>query len=115
MSKTLVMVGTRKGCFLLESNERRQEWELRGPFCEGWPIYHAVHDADTGAIYAAGASEWHGASIWRSLDRGETWTAVERGPRVRRLRAQALEGLGPHSGSRATLRRRGDAWRLRER
>ena len=74
MSKTLVIVGTRKGCFLLESNERRQEWELRGPFCEGWPIYHAVHDADTGAIYAAGASEWHGASIWRSLDLGETWT-----------------------------------------
>jgi photosystem II stability/assembly factor-like uncharacterized protein len=74
MSKTLVMVGTRKGCFLLESNEQRQDWELRGPFCEGWPIYHAVHDADTGAIYAAGASEWHGASIWRSLDRGETWT-----------------------------------------
>ena len=81
MSKTLVLVGTRKGCFILESDERRLNWELRGPFCEGWPIYHAVHDAETGAIYAAGASEWHGASIWRSLDLGETWT-------------QSSEGLG---------------------
>ena len=79
MSKTLVIVGTRKGCFILESDERRLEWELRGPFCEGWPIYHAVHDADTGAIYAAGASEWHGASIWRSLDLGETWTQSSEG------------------------------------
>jgi photosystem II stability/assembly factor-like uncharacterized protein len=79
MSKTLVMVGTRKGCFILESDEERLEWELRGPFCEGWPIYHAIHDADTGAIYAAGASEWHGASIWRSLDLGETWTQSSEG------------------------------------
>ncbi|MCP9485916.1 MAG: hypothetical protein MSC30_08645 [Gaiellaceae bacterium MAG52_C11] len=79
MSKTLVMVGTRKGCFLLESDEQRRDWELRGPFCEGWPIYHAIHDAETGAIYAAGASEWHGASIWRSLDRGETWAQSSEG------------------------------------
>ena len=44
-----------------------------GPFCEGWPIYHAVHDADSGTIYAAAASEWHGAGVWRSHDLGETW------------------------------------------
>jgi photosystem II stability/assembly factor-like uncharacterized protein len=79
MSKTLVLVGTRKGCFIIESNEQRLEWELRGPFCEAWPIYHAVHDADTGAIYAAGASEWHGATIWRSSDLGETWTQSSEG------------------------------------
>ena len=114
MSKTLVMVGTRKGCFLLESDERRLEWEVRGPFCEGWPIYHVVRDADSGAIYAAGASEWHGASVWRSLDLGETWTQSSEGPRVRRLRAEALEGLGPHRRPRTPLRRRGDAGHLRE-
>jgi photosystem II stability/assembly factor-like uncharacterized protein len=79
MSKTLVMVGTRKGCFLLESDERRLEWEVRGPFCEGWPIYHVVRDDDSGAIYAAAASEWHGASVWRSPDLGETWTQSSEG------------------------------------
>ena len=99
MSKTVLLVGTRKGCFVLESDESRRDWELRGPFCEGWPIYHAVHDAETGAIYAAAASEWHGASVWRSPDLGETWAAVERGPRLRRRRrAQALEGVYPHRG-----------------
>jgi photosystem II stability/assembly factor-like uncharacterized protein len=79
MSKTVLMVGTRKGCFLLESDEGRREWEVRGPFCEGWPIYHAIHNADTGVIYAAAASEWHGSSVWRSPDLGETWQQSSEG------------------------------------
>ena len=81
MSKTLLLIGTRKGCFVMESNEARREWKLRGPFCEGWPVYHAVYDASSGAIYAAAASEWLGSTIWRSPDLGETWT-------------QSSEGLG---------------------
>jgi photosystem II stability/assembly factor-like uncharacterized protein len=79
MSRTLVLVGTRKGCFLLESDGERSEWELRGPFCEAWPVYHAVHDPSTGAIYAAAASEWHGSTVWRSPDLGETWTQSSEG------------------------------------
>ena len=79
MSKTVLLVGTRKGCFLVESDESRRDWEVRGPFCEGWPIYHAIHHAGTGAIYAAAASEWHGASVWRSPDLGETWQQSSEG------------------------------------
>lgn len=79
MPKTLILVGTRKGCFLLESDESRREWELRGPYCEGWPVYHAVHDPASGAIYAAAASEWHGAGVWRSADLGETWELSSEG------------------------------------
>ena len=78
MSKTVLLVGTRKGLFLLESDDRRS-WELRGPLCENWPIFHAVDDPASGTIYAAGASEWHGASIWRSADLGETWTQSSEG------------------------------------
>lgn len=74
MKRIVLMVGTRKGCFLLESDEDRRDWELRGPFCEGWPIYHAIHDPATGAIVAAAASDWHGTAIWRSDDLGETWS-----------------------------------------
>jgi photosystem II stability/assembly factor-like uncharacterized protein len=74
MPRTLLLVGTRKGCFLLESDGDRRDWTLRGPFCESWPVYHAVHDPATGAIYAAAASEWHGSAVWRSGDLGETWT-----------------------------------------
>jgi hypothetical protein len=78
MSKTLLTVGTRKGAFILESDDRR-EWTLRGPYCEGWPVYHAIYDANTGSIFAAAASEWHGSSIWRSSDLGETWEQSSEG------------------------------------
>ena len=79
MPKTLLVVGTRKGCFLLESDGDRKDWTTRGPFCESWPVYHAVHDASSGAIYAAAASEWHGSAVWRSPDLGETWTHSSEG------------------------------------
>jgi len=73
MPRTLVMIGTRKGAFLLESDADRRDWKLRGPFCEGWTVYHAIYDNESGTIYAAAASEWHGSAIWRSRDLGETW------------------------------------------
>ena len=79
MARTLLLVGTRKGCFLLESDGDRRDWEVRGPFCEAWPIYHAIHDPSSGAIYAAAASEWHGSTVWRSPDLGETWTQSSEG------------------------------------
>ena len=113
MSKTLVIVGTRKGCFILESTTSGGSSGSCVACSARWPIYHAVHDADTGAIYAAGASEWHGASIWRSLDRGETWTQSSEGLEYGETGLK-LEGLGPDRRPRAALRRRGDARHLRE-
>jgi len=68
-----LLVGTRKGCFVLESDADRRDWQIRGPFCDGWPIYHAVFDEPNGSILAAAASEWHGAGVWRSGDLGESW------------------------------------------
>jgi photosystem II stability/assembly factor-like uncharacterized protein len=79
MPRTVLLIGTRKGCFLLEDDGNRRDWTVRGPFCEGWPVYHAVHDPSTGAIYAAAASEWHGSAVWRSPDLGETWTLSSEG------------------------------------
>ena len=78
MSRTLLLIGTRKGCFVMESDDRR-DWSVRGPFCESWPVYHAVHDPASGAIYAAAASEWHGSAVWRTPDLGETWTHSSEG------------------------------------
>jgi photosystem II stability/assembly factor-like uncharacterized protein len=78
MSKTLLTVATRKGTFLLESNDRR-DWTLHGPFCEGWPVYHSIFDPASSSIYAAAASEWHGSAIWRSRDLGETWEMSSEG------------------------------------
>lgn len=73
MAAVLLLIGTRKGLFLAESDERRRDWRLRGPLCDGWAIYHAIHDAETDTIYAAAKSDWHGAAVWRSGDRGESW------------------------------------------
>jgi len=78
-TKMMLLVGTRKGVFLATSDEARRDWQIRGPFCDGWPIYHATYDDATGTIYAAAASEWHGTSIWRSSDLGESWTASSEG------------------------------------
>jgi photosystem II stability/assembly factor-like uncharacterized protein len=78
-SRVMLLVGTRKGCFILESDADRRSWDVRGPFGEGWPIYHAVHDNESGAIYAAAASEWHGAGVWRSGDLGESWELSSEG------------------------------------
>ena len=79
MPTTMVLVGTRKGSFILESDGDRRDWKVRGPYCEGWPIFHAVFDPESRTIYAAAASEWHGAAVWRSADLGETWTLSSEG------------------------------------
>jgi photosystem II stability/assembly factor-like uncharacterized protein len=79
MPSMVLLVGTRKGCFVLESDGERRDWSIRGPYCEGWPVYHAVHDGDTGTIFAAAASEWLGAGVWRSPDLGESWELSSEG------------------------------------
>src|SRR5438445_13861470 len=78
MPEVLLLVGTRKGLFTLRSDDRRT-WRLEGPYCEGWPVYHAIFDPGNQAILAAAASEWHGTSVWRSSDLGATWTQSSEG------------------------------------
>ncbi|MET3612120.1 photosystem II stability/assembly factor-like uncharacterized protein [Rhizobium aquaticum] len=72
--RVILLIGTKKGTFIAESDEARQDWSLRGPFCDAWPINHVVGDAATGTIYAAGGNEWFGPSVWKSTDLGVTWT-----------------------------------------
>jgi photosystem II stability/assembly factor-like uncharacterized protein len=78
-SRVMLLVGTRKGCFILESDGDRRDWEVRGPYCDGWPVYRAIHDPESGTLYAAAASEWHGAGVWRSPDMGASWTLSSEG------------------------------------
>jgi photosystem II stability/assembly factor-like uncharacterized protein len=74
MPRVILLVGTPKGAFILESDADRREWSTRGPLCEGWPIHDVIVEPDTGAILAAGGSPWYGPAVWRSEDLGETWT-----------------------------------------
>jgi len=77
--KVLVLVGTKKGVFIAESDQNRSNWTLRGPFCETWPINHVVGHPDTGAIYAAGGNGWFGPAVWKSDDQGDTWSHSSEG------------------------------------
>jgi len=71
-----VLIGTTKGAFLLDGGTDRSGWEIRGPFCNGWPINHCVGDPETGTIWAGGGGDWSGAGVWRSEDNGGTWEVV---------------------------------------
>src|ERR1700739_93192 len=71
--KVLVLVGSKKGAFILESDEGRKSWSLRGPYCETWPMNHVIGDTSSGAIYGAGGNEWFGPAVWISTDLGATW------------------------------------------
>jgi len=77
--RVMLLVGTRKGLFLMDSDPHRRNWEIRGPLCESWPVFHAIGDVESGMLYAAAASEWHGTVIWRSGDLGRTWEQSGKG------------------------------------
>jgi photosystem II stability/assembly factor-like uncharacterized protein len=74
MSKVRVLVGTKKGAFILESDGKRQKWEVKGPHFAGWEMYHLKGSpADPNRIYASQSSGWFGQVIQRSSDGGKTW------------------------------------------
>ena len=77
--RVLILVGTKKGAFILESADGRRSFALRGPFCETWPLNHVIADPATGAIYGAGGNEWFGPAIWKSSDLGASWTHSSEG------------------------------------
>ena len=74
MSKVRVLVGTRKGAFVLTSDAKRDKWEVNGPYFGGWEIYHVKGSpADPNRLYASQSSGWFGQIIQRSNDGGQTW------------------------------------------
>ncbi len=77
--RTALLVGTRKGLFVLDGDSSRDEGEVRGPLCDGWPIHDAIIDPVSGAIFAGGGSNWYGPAVWRSDDLGKTWTHSSEG------------------------------------
>lgn len=77
MSRVRVLVGTRKGAFVLEADGARKRWDVRGPFFGGWEIYHVKGSpADPERIWASQTSSWFGQILQRSDDGGRTWNPV---------------------------------------
>jgi len=74
MSKVRVLVGTKKGAFIIEADGSRKNWNVNGPFFNGWEIYHMKGSpVDQNRIYASQTSGWFGQVIQRSNDGGKTW------------------------------------------
>ena len=74
MSKVRVLVGTRKGAFILTSDGTRKRWEISAPHFGGWELYHLKGaPADPNRLYASQTSSWFGQVIQRSDDGGKTW------------------------------------------
>jgi len=77
MSGVRVLVGTRKGAFVLTSDGKREQWDVSGPHFAGWEIYHVTGSpADPNRLYASQSGGWFGQLIQRSDDGGVTWQPV---------------------------------------
>ena len=77
MSSVRVLVGTRKGAFVLTADGKRAKWDVSGPHFGGWEIYHMKGSpADPNRIYASQTSDWFGQVMQRSNDGGKSWEAV---------------------------------------
>ena len=77
MASVRLLVGTRKGAFILHADATRKKWKIQGPLFGGWEIYHmAGSPADPDRLYASQVSDWFGQVIQRSDDGGKTWDAV---------------------------------------
>jgi photosystem II stability/assembly factor-like uncharacterized protein len=77
MSKVRVLVGTKKGAFVLSSDAKRKSWKVDGPHFAGWEIYHLKGSpADPNRLYASQSSGWFGQVLQRSDDGGKSWEAA---------------------------------------
>lgn len=72
-----LLVGTRKGLFVLHGGDDRRDWTVEGPLLKGWSVYHAIADPRDGVLHACANNFVYGATVHRSSDRGRTWERAE--------------------------------------
>jgi photosystem II stability/assembly factor-like uncharacterized protein len=98
MSSVRILIGTRKGAFILEADGIRKKWKIEGPHFGGWEIYHMKGSpADPNRIYASQTSAWFGQIIQRSDDGGKTWESPVGSP------SQPAAGTMPKAASNKFL------------
>jgi BNR/Asp-box repeat protein len=74
MSNVRVLVGTKKGAFILTADGKRKRWKVNGPHFAGWEMYHLKGSpVEPNRIYASQTSSWFGQIIQRSDNSGKTW------------------------------------------
>ena len=81
MSGVRVLVGTKKGAFVLTADGKRKNWDVQGPHFGGWEMYHLKGSpVDPNRVYASQTSGWFGQLIQRSNDGGKTWEVFKGAP-----------------------------------
>jgi hypothetical protein len=81
--EVVVLVGTRKGGFILRSDLRRKTWKLEGPLFPGMQVHHFIsdHREPRKVMYATANNDWFGSDIQRTQNGGKTWTGTTGGVR----------------------------------
>ena len=65
-ARVRLLVGTKKGAFILDSDESRDDWTVSEPLCEGWPVHDLIVEPRSGDIHAAAGNPSYGPAVWRS-------------------------------------------------
>ncbi len=78
--QVLVLIGTQKGAFVMESAPARSSWKVRGPYFEGLNVMHMALDPRTRTLMAAVSDPWFGSRVQQSMDLGHTWDEPKSGP-----------------------------------
>ena len=90
----LVLLGTRKGCFILSSDGTRKDWALSGPYCAGNEVFHMVYDhRDGGTVFAASNQMIWGPEVQISRDLGNSWSSAVEQPRFSGADGRTVEKL----------------------
>ena len=77
MAGVRILVGTKKGGFIITSDGARESWTLEGPHFGGWEVMHIQGaPSDPDRLYASQWTDWHGQVVQRSDDGGRTWEPV---------------------------------------
>ena len=77
MAAVRILAGTRKGAFILSSDERRKDWDVSGPHFPGWEVYHVKGSPlNPDRLYASQSNSWFGQHVQRSDDGGRSWNSV---------------------------------------
>jgi photosystem II stability/assembly factor-like uncharacterized protein len=79
-TKNLIMLGTKKGVFVFESNDGRRSWKTSGPRFKGAPVYHVTFDSRNRVMFAAVENIFQGPMVARSSDLGKTWKEGKKAP-----------------------------------
>ncbi len=75
--KVRILIGTRKGGYVLEGDAARKKWKLAAQMQRGWDVFHMTADPrHPGDLYACVNSWLWGPVLYRSRNYGRNWDEI---------------------------------------